>query len=149
MKKVQEKWLEGVLDDDTFKNMNFRLIRDKQETEMEMAQAREKPNYKEAQKKFEYSVRFIEKKGSCISVAPIEVKLQILGSIFNGKIIWENLKTRTPDFSPLVSLIVGNTDFCNGKKETEPSDFAESPAEGGWWVSNPRPPEPQSGALAN
>ncbi len=149
MKKVQEKWLEGVLDDDTFKNMNSRLIRDKQETEMEMAQTMEKPNDKDAWKKFEYSVRFIEKMGSCISVAPIEVKLQILGSIFNGKIDLENLKTRTADFSPLVSLIVGNTDFCKGEKEKGLSDFAESPVKGGWWVSNPRPPEPQSGALAN
>ena len=87
--------------------------------------------------------------GSCISVAPIDVKLQILGSIFNGKIDLENLKTRTADFSPLVSLIAGNTDFCKGEKEKGLSDFAESPVRGGWWVSNPRPPEPQSGALAN
>ena len=36
-----------------------------------------------------------------------------------------------------------------GDKKEGLSNFNESPAKGGWWVSNPRPTEPQSVALAN
>ncbi len=147
--KVQEKWLEGIIDDDTFKSMNSRLNKEKQDLDMNLSELKEKTIAKDADIKFEYALNFIEKMGSCISVAPIEIKLHILGSIFSEKIVFENLNPRTAELSPLIALITGKTEICKGVKKEGLSKFNESPAKGGWWVSNPRPPEPQSGALAN
>ena len=59
------------------------------------------------------------------------LKLNILGSIFNGKIILENSEPRTATLSPLVSLIVGEPSVYKAHKTKQPSESSESCSRGG------------------
>ena len=51
-----------------------------------------------------------------VVVLAILLKLNILGSIFNGKIVFENEAPRTATLSPLVSLIVGEPSVYKAHK---------------------------------
>ena len=82
-----------------------------------------------------------------VIVLAILLKLNILGSIFTGKIVFEKSEPRTATLSPLVSLIVGDPSVYKAPKEKQPSETSESCSRGAMWGSNPRHPEPQSGAL--
>ena len=78
-----------------------------------------------------FALAMIENMGSCVATAPIELKLNILGSIFSGKIVFENSEPRTANLSPIVSLIVGKSDNYKPLKEKQPSDSSESCSRGG------------------
>ena len=147
IKKVQEKWFEGVLDDDTFTAMNSRLVADKKDLELRLSENKEQPSDKEVAEKLKFSLALIENMGSCVATAPIELKLNILGSIFSGKIVFENSAPRTATLSPLVSLIVGKSNTCEALNEKTPSESSESVGRGAMWGSNPRQLEPQSRTL--
>lgn len=45
---------------------------------------------KRMEEKMKFSLSFIENMGSCVATAPIHLKLNILGPIFSGKIVFEN-----------------------------------------------------------
>ena len=131
MKKVQEKWFEGVLDDDTFTAMNARLVADKKDLELRLEESKEQPSKKEVADKLKFALAMIENMGSCMATAPIELKLNILGSIFSGKIIFEKTEPRTATLSPLVSLIVGKSTISKGHITKQLSDSSESCSRGG------------------
>ena len=65
-----------------------------------------------------------------VVVLAILLKLNILGSIFNGKIVFEKNEPRTATLSPLVSLIVGEPSVYKAYKTKQPSDSSESCREG-------------------
>ena len=100
----------ALLDDDAFKAMNDRLTKEKRDLELQLEESKEQPTEKEMQEKVAFSLDFIENMGSCIATAPIDLKLDILGSIFSGKIIFENNEPRTAELTPLVSIITGHVD---------------------------------------
>ncbi|MBQ5985058.1 MAG: recombinase family protein, partial [Bacteroidales bacterium] len=93
--------------------------------------AKEQPMDKEVEEKMKFSLSFIENMGSCVAAAPIHLKLNILGSIFNGKIVFENSEPRTATLSPLVSLIVGEPSVYKTPKRKQPSESSESCSRGG------------------
>ena len=80
---------------------------EKKNLELRLEEAKEQPMDKEVEEKMKFSLSFIKNMGSCVAAAPIHLKLNILGSIFSGKIVFENEAPRTATLSPLVSLIVG------------------------------------------
>lgn len=131
IKKVQEKWFEGVLDDDIFTNMNARLMAEKKELELKIDTNKEQPSTREMNEKLKYALAFIENMGYCVANSPIDLKLNILGSIFNEKIVFENSKPRTTELSPLVSLIAGKPSNCKGTKTKKPSDNSVGFSRGG------------------
>lgn len=131
IKLVQEKWFDGVLDDDVFTSMNARLTAEKNELEMKLASSKEQPSNKEMNEKLKYALAFIENMGYCVANSPIDLKLNILGSIFCEKIVFENSKPRTTELSPLVSLIVGKSNDWKGVETKKPSDNSESFSRGG------------------
>ena len=130
MKKLQDKWFEGVIDDDSFTAMNSRLVAEKKDLELRLEEADEQPMDKEMEEKMKFSLSFIENMGSCVATAPIHLKLNILGSIFSGKIVFENEAPRTASLSPLVSLIVGEPSVYKAHKTKQPSESSESCSRG-------------------
>ena len=120
---------------------------EKKDLELRLGENKEQPMDKDVEEKMKFSLAFIENMGSCISTAPISLKLNILGSIFSGKIVFENFEPRTADLTPLVSLIIGKPNDYKPPKTKTPSEKSESVSWGAMWGSNPRHPEPQSGAL--
>ena len=131
LKKVQDKWFEGVLDDATFTAMNARIVAEKKDLELRLEESREQQLDKDTEKKMQFALSFIENMGSCVSSAPIHLKLDILGSIFSGKIVFEKSEPRTATLSPLVSLIVGEPSVYKTPKTKQPSDSSESCSRGG------------------
>ena len=129
--KVQDKWLDGVINDDAFNSMNSQLMSRKSDLEIRLAERKELPSAKEQAEKLKYALAFIENMGSCLSTAPISLKINILGSIFTGKIVFENEKPRTENLSPLLSLITGKTSSYDGGKKKKPSNDIESFSRGG------------------
>ena len=74
--------------------------------------------------------------GQCLKVPVVVMmavllKLNILGSIFSGKIVFENEAPRTATLSPLVSLIVGEPSVYKTHKTKQPSESSESCSRGG------------------
>lgn len=69
--------------------MNSRLVAEKKDLELRLEEANEQPIDKEMEEKMKFSLSFIENMGSCIATAPIDLKLDILGSFFSGKIVFE------------------------------------------------------------
>ncbi len=119
VKKVQDKWFEGVLDDDALKSMMAMLNVEKKQIELKLMEVEEVPTGKEVEEKLKFALAFIENMQSCVSTVPIDVKINILGSIFCGKIVIDDFFPRTVNLSPLVSLIVGKSDGSESvNKET-------------------------------
>lgn len=131
LRKVQDKWLDGAINDDAFNSMNSQLMSRKSDLEIRLAERKELPSAKEQVEKLKYALAFIENMGSCLSTAPISLKINILGSIFSGKIVFENEKPRTENLSPLLSLIAGKTSSYRGNKKKKPSNDIESFTRGG------------------
>ena len=131
IRKIQDKWLEGTLDDDSFKMLNSRMIAEKHDIELRLEECQSQPKAEDIEEKMKFSLAFLENLGSCISIAPISIKLNILGSIFTGKIVFENSEPRTVTLSPLVSLITGNPTICRGGKTKTPPDCTGSVSRGG------------------
>ncbi len=131
IKIVQEKWFEGVLDDDMFTSMNARLMDEKKELELKIDSGKEQPSSREMNEKLKYALAFIENMGYCVANSPIDLKLNILGSIFNEKIVFENAEPRTTELSPLVSLIAGKPSDWKGAKTKKPSTTVEGFVRGG------------------
>ena len=111
--------------------MNSRLVAEKKDLELRLEEANEQPMDKEVEEKMKFSLSFIENMGSCVATAPIELKMNILGSLFTGKIVFENSAPRTATLSPLVSLIVGEPSVYKAHKTKQPSDSSESCSRGG------------------
>ena len=131
IKKVQDKWFEGVLDDNAFKDMNAKLLAEKNNLQLRLTDYKEQPKKKELDEKLKYALAFIENMGYCVANSPIDLKLNILGSIFSGKIVFENLQPRTESLSPLVSLITGNSRDYKGIKTKKPLSNDKSFSRGG------------------
>lgn len=131
VKKVQDKWFEGVLDDDALKSMMAMLNDEKKQIELKLMEVEEVPTGKEVEEKLKFALAFIENMASCVSTVPIDVKINILGSIFSGKIVIDDFFPRTVNLSPLVSLIVGKSDGSESVKTKKPSNDIESFSRGG------------------
>ena len=131
IKKVQDKWFEGVLDDNAFKDMNAKLLAEKSNLQMRLSDCKEQPKKKELDEKLKYALAFIENMGYCVANSPIDLKLNILGSIFSEKIVFEDLQPRTDSLSPLVSLITGKSRDYKGVKTKKPLSNDKSFSRGG------------------
>ena len=110
--------------------MNNRLTKEKRDLELRLEESRELPTDKEMQEKVAFSLDYIENMGFCIATAPIDLKLDILGSIFSGKIVFEKNEPRTAELTPLVSIITGKPSNWKPLKTKQPSDSSESCSRG-------------------
>ena len=137
VKKIQDKWFDGVLDDDAFKAMNDRLTKEKRDLELRLEESKEQPTDKEMQEKVAFSLDFIENMGSCIATAPIDLKLDILGSIFSGKIVFEKNEPRTAELTPLVSIITGKPIDWKPLNTKQLPETSESCSRGAMWCPYP------------
>lgn len=43
------------------------------------------------------------------------MKMDVLGSIFSGKMVFENGKCRTAEFNPIIPILMGRKPFFNEK----------------------------------
>ena len=48
----------------------------------------------------------------------MSVKMDVLGSIFSGKMVFENGKCRTAEFNPVISLMMGKSSICEEENKS-------------------------------
>ena len=63
----------------------------------------------------------------CLSAISVDAKIDMLGSILDGKIVIDNKKCRTAKFNSVISLIVGKSDIYTGENEKRSLSFTETP----------------------
>ena len=62
------------------------------------------PNSGVVEPQMAYAMSFINNIEQCLSMVDMSVKMDVLGSIFSGKMVFENGKCRTAEFNRKVSL---------------------------------------------
>ena len=82
------------------------------------------PNRGDVEQQMAYAISFINNIERCLSEVEIPVKLEVLGSIFKGKMVFEDGECRTAEYNPVIPLLVGKSSYYNKKGA---SDNSETP----------------------
>ena len=85
------------------------------------------PNRAIVEPRVAYAMSFINNMERCLSEVDMSTKMDVLGSIFSGKMVFENGKCRTAEFNPVISLMTGKSSVCEDKNEKGVSDSSETP----------------------
>lgn len=75
------------------------------------------PNRSIVEPRIAYAMSFINNMERCLSEVDMSTKMDVLGSIFSGKMVFENGKCRTAEFNPVVSLMMGKSSICEDENE--------------------------------
>ena len=73
------------------------------------------PNRGVVEPQMAYAMSFINNIERCLNSVEISVKMDVLGSIFSGKMVFENGKCRTAEFNPIIAILMGREPFFNKK----------------------------------
>ena len=73
------------------------------------------PNRSVVEPQVAYAMSFINNIERCLSSVEMSVKMDVLGSIFSGKMVFENGNCRTADFNPIIPILMGREPFFNEK----------------------------------
>ena len=90
-------------------------------SQMEILKA---PNRTAVEPRMAYAMSFIDNIERCLQSVEMSVKMDVLGSIFSGKMVFENGECRTAEFNPIIPLLIGGEAFFNKKGV---SDLPETP----------------------
>ena len=71
------------------------------------------PNSGVVEPQMAYAMSFINNMERCLSMVDMSVKMDVLGSIFSGKMVFENGKCRTAQFNPIIPILMGREAFFN------------------------------------
>ena len=123
-------------------------------SQMEILKA---PNRTVVEPRMAYAMSFIDNIERCLLSVEMSVKMDVLGSIFSGKMVFENGECRTAELNPIIPLLIGGGAFFNKKRV---SDLPETPLlypDPGsnrdglphWCLRPARLPIPPSGQLLN
>ena len=69
------------------------------------------PNRGVVEPQMAYAMSFISNIEQCLSMVDMSVKMDVLGSIFSGKMVFENGKCRTAEFNPIIAILMGREPF--------------------------------------
>ena len=64
------------------------------------------PNRSVVEPQMAYAMSFINNIERCLSSVEMSVKMDVLGSIFSGKMVFENGKCRTAEFNPIIAILM-------------------------------------------
>lgn len=73
----------------------------------------ETPNRSVVEPQMAYAMSFINNMERCLSMVDMSVKMDVLGSIFSGKMVFENGKCRTAEFNPIIPILIGREAIFN------------------------------------
>lgn len=123
---LQDRWLDGLLDNDLFKQMSERLKQQQKDLQDKLDML-EIPKRAVVEPQIGYTISFISNMDKCLSAISVDAKIDVLGSILDGKIVIDNKKCRTAKFNSVISLIVGKSDIYTGENEKRSLSFTETP----------------------
>lgn len=74
-------------------------------------------NHRNIEPKLDYAISLINNMDKYIRDAPVEVKIKLIGSIFDGKIEFDGKSYRTNSYNKVLDLIYQQTNELKGNKK--------------------------------
>ena len=114
LQRLQDRYM-----DEEISPEDYRDIRQRYQDEIyalkSQAEILKVPNRGVVEPQMAYAMSFINNIERCLNSVEISVKMDVLGSIFSGKMVFENGKCRTAEFNPIIAILMGREPFFNAK----------------------------------
>ncbi len=114
LQRLQDRYM-----DEEISSEDYRDIRQRYQDEIyalkSQAEILKVPNRGVVEPQMAYAMSFINNIERCLNSVEISVKMDVLGSIFSGKMVFENGKCRTAEFNPIIAILMGREPFFNEK----------------------------------
>ena len=114
LQRLQDRFLDGEISSEDYK-----VIRQRYNDEIYALRSQDEilktPNRGVVEPQIAYAMSFINNIERCLNSVEISVKMDVLGSIFSGKMVFENGKCRTAEFNPIIALLMGREPIFNEK----------------------------------
>ena len=126
LERLQDRFLDGEIGSD-----DYREIRQRYNNEIHALQCQieimKTPNRTAVEPRVAYAMSFINNMVKCLSDVEMSVKMDVLGSIFSGKMVFVDGKCRTAEFNPVISLMIGKSSICEDENKSGVLDFSKTP----------------------
>ena len=114
LQRLQDRFLDGEISSDDYKDIRQRY-NDEIYALRSQIEIIKTPNRSVVEPQVAYAMSFINNIERCLSSVEMSVKMDVLGSIFSGKMVFENGNCRTADFNPIIPILMGREPFFNEK----------------------------------
>ena len=112
LQRLQDRFLDGEISSDDYKDIRQRY-NDEIYALRSQIEIIKTPNRSVVEPQVAYAMSFINNIERCLSSVEMSVKMDVLGSIFSGKMVFENGKCRTAEFNPIIAILMGREPFLN------------------------------------
>ena len=137
LSRVNGTWASGVTHtglfhlDEEISSDDYKEIRQRYNDEIYALKSQveilKTPNRADVEPRMAYAMSFINNMVKCLSDVEMSVKMDVLGSIFSGRMVFENGNSRTAEFNPVVSLMMGKSSICDDENKSGVLDFSKTP----------------------
>ena len=108
LQRLQDRFLDGEISSEDYKDIRQRY-NDEIYALKSQLEIMKTPNSGVVEPQMAYAMSFINNIERCLSMVDMSVKMDVLGSIFSGKMVFENGKCRTP----IIPFLIGREAFFN------------------------------------
>ena len=123
LQRLQDRYMDNDISSEEYKEIRQRYS-DEIYALKNQIEIMKIPNRSNVEQQMAYATSFINNMERCLSEVEIPVKLEVLGSIFKGKMVFEDGECRTAEYNPVIPLLVGKSSYYNKKGA---SDNSETP----------------------
>ena len=104
LQRLQDRFLDGEISSDDYKEIRQRY-NDEIYALRSQIEILKTPNRSVIEPQMAYAMSFINNIERCLSSVEMSVKMDVLGSMLSGKMVFENGKCRTAEFNPIIALL--------------------------------------------
>ena len=133
LQRLQDRYMDDEISAEDYKEMRQRYS-DEIYALKNQIEIMKIPNRGDVEQQMAYAISFINNLERCLTEVEIPVKLDVLGSIFKGKMVFADGECRTAEYNPVVPLLVGKSSYYKTKGA---SDNSETPLQYPHRESNP------------
>ena len=156
LQRLQDRFLDGEIGSEDYKEIRQRY-NDEIYALKSQIEILKTPNRSVVEPQMAYAMSFINNIERCLSSVEMSVKMDVLGSIFSGKMVFENGNCRTAQFNPIIAILMGREPIFNEKGasvDTETPLLYPEPGSNRhgllhWCLRPARLPIPPSGLVAS
>ena len=114
LQRLQDRFLDGEISSDDYKEIRQRY-NDEIYALKSQVEILKTPNRSVVEPQMAYAMSFINNIERCLNSVEMSVRMDVLGSIFSGKMVFENGNCRTAQFNPIIAILMGREPFFNEK----------------------------------
>ena len=112
LQRLQDRFLDEEISSEDYKEIRQRY-NDEIYALKSQLEIMKIPNRSVVEPQVAYAMSFINNMERCLSMVDMSVKMDVLGSILSGKMVFENGKCRTAEFNPIIAILMGREPFLN------------------------------------